>query len=24
VVTGPEAMGDKLVYHFNKAIGTKG
>jgi PRTRC genetic system protein C len=24
VVTGPEAIGDKLVYHFNKAIGTKG
>jgi PRTRC genetic system protein C len=24
VVTGPEAIGDKLVYHFTKAIGTKG
>ena len=23
-VSGPEALGDKLVYHFNKAIGTKG
>jgi PRTRC genetic system protein C len=23
-VSGPEAVGDKLVYHFNKAIGTKG
>jgi PRTRC genetic system protein C len=23
-VTGPEAIGDKLVYHFTKAIGTKG
>jgi PRTRC genetic system protein C len=24
VVTGPEAVGNKLVYHFAKAIGTKG
>jgi PRTRC genetic system protein C len=24
VVSGPEAVGDKLVYHFTKAIGTKG
>jgi PRTRC genetic system protein C len=24
VVTGPEAIGNKLVYHFAKAIGTKG
>lgn len=24
VVTGPEAIGHKLVYHFTKAIGTKG
>jgi PRTRC genetic system protein C len=24
VVTGPEAIGGKLVYHFTKAIGTKG
>jgi PRTRC genetic system protein C len=24
VATGPEAIGDKLVYHFTKAIGTKG
>jgi len=24
VVTGPEAIGNKLVYHFVKAIGTKG
>jgi PRTRC genetic system protein C len=23
-VTGPEAIGNKLVYHFAKAIGTKG
>jgi PRTRC genetic system protein C len=23
-VTGPEAIGNKLVYHFTKAIGTKG
>src|SRR4029077_11439182 len=23
-VTGPEAVGNKLVYHFTKAIGTKG
>jgi len=23
-VTGPEAVGNKLVYHFAKAIGTKG
>ena len=23
-VTGPEAAGDKLVYYFTKAIGTKG
>lgn len=23
-VTGPEAIGNKLVYHFSKAIGTKG
>jgi PRTRC genetic system protein C len=23
-VTGPEAIGDKLVYHFTKAVGTKG
>ena len=23
-VTGPEAIGNKLVYHFRKAIGTKG
>jgi PRTRC genetic system protein C len=23
-VTGPEALGNKLVYHFVKAIGTKG
>jgi PRTRC genetic system protein C len=24
VVSGPEAVGNKLVYHFAKAIGTKG
>ena len=23
-LTGPEAVGNKLVYHFAKAIGTKG
>ena len=23
-VTGPEAVGSKLVYYFTKAIGTKG
>ena len=23
-LTGPEAVGNKLVYHFTKAIGTKG
>jgi len=23
-VTGPEAVGDKLVYRFERAIGTKG
>ena len=23
-VTGPEAVGNKLVYYFTKAIGTKG
>jgi PRTRC genetic system protein C len=23
-VTGPEAVGNKLVFHFAKAIGTKG
>ncbi len=23
-VTGPEAVGGKLVYHLTKAIGTKG
>jgi PRTRC genetic system protein C len=23
-VTGPEAIGNQLVYHFTKAIGTKG
>ncbi|HEX7424869.1 MAG TPA: PRTRC system protein C, partial [Terriglobales bacterium] len=23
-VTGPEAIGNNLVYHFTKAIGTKG
>jgi PRTRC genetic system protein C len=23
-LTGPEAIGNKLVYHFTKAIGTKG
>ena len=23
-LTGPEAIGTKLVYHFTKAIGTKG
>ena len=23
-VTGPEAIGNKLVYHFSRAIGTKG
>ena len=23
-VTGPEAIENKLVYHFSKAIGTKG
>jgi PRTRC genetic system protein C len=23
-VTGPEAVGNKLVFHFTKAIGTKG
>jgi PRTRC genetic system protein C len=23
-VTGPEAIGNKLVYHFAKAIGVKG
>ena len=23
-VTGPEAVGNKLIYHFTKAIGTKG
>jgi len=23
-VTGPEAVGNKLVYHFTKAIGIKG
>jgi PRTRC genetic system protein C len=23
-VTGPEAIGNKLVYNFTKAIGTKG
>jgi PRTRC genetic system protein C len=24
VVTGPETVGDKLVYRFTRAIGTKG
>ena len=24
VVTGPEAIGNKLVYHYAKAIGVKG
>jgi PRTRC genetic system protein C len=24
LVTGPEAVGNKLIYHFAKAIGTKG
>lgn len=24
IITGPEAVGDKLVYTFSKAIGTKG
>ena len=23
-ITGPEAVGDKLVYRFTRAIGTKG
>jgi PRTRC genetic system protein C len=23
-LTGPEAVGDKLVYHFERAIGSKG
>ena len=23
-LTGPEAVGNKLVYHFARAIGTKG
>ena len=23
-ITGPEAVGDKLVYRFSRAIGTKG
>jgi len=23
-VTGPEAIGNKLVYHFSKNVGTKG
>jgi PRTRC genetic system protein C len=23
-VTGPEAIGNKLVYHFSQQIGTKG
>ena len=23
-VTGPEAIGNKLVYHFSRAVGTKG
>jgi len=24
VITGPETAGDKLVYRFSRAIGTKG